>query len=98
MPFSRLLRAVADTGIERVKFTTSFPRDFHPDIVSAIEGYSNLCDWVHLPVPSGSDRVLKAMRRRYDSSNYLRLVEAVKNSRRDRSLTNALIDRCPCQT
>src|SRR5215471_2472460 len=52
--FSRLLRAVADTGMERIKFTTSFPRDFHPDIVSAIEEHPNLCDWIHLPVQSGS--------------------------------------------
>src|SRR4051812_17120110 len=62
-PFSRLLRAVAATGIERVKFTTSFPRDFKPDIVNAIEEHENLCNWVHLPVQSGSDEVLKAMRR-----------------------------------
>ncbi|MEO8434871.1 MAG: radical SAM protein, partial [Pyrinomonadaceae bacterium] len=47
-PFSRLLRAVAATGMERIKFTTSFPRDFHPDIVTAIEENENLCDWIHL--------------------------------------------------
>src|ERR1051325_6256050 len=62
-PFAQLLRAVADTQIERVKFTTSFPRDFHPDIVAAIEERPNLCNWVHLPVQSGSDGLLKAMRR-----------------------------------
>ncbi len=58
--FRRLLRAVATTGVERIKFTTSFPRDFHPDIVSALEEFPNLCDWVHLPVQSGSDRILRA--------------------------------------
>ena len=47
-PFSRLMRAVAATGIERVKFNTSFPRDFHPDIVDAINEHENLCNWVHL--------------------------------------------------
>ncbi len=97
-PFSRLLRAVADTGMERIKFTTSFPRDFHPDIVSAIEEYPNLCDWVHLPVQSGSDRVLKAMRRGYDSSSYLRRVESVKNSRRKLSLTSDIIVGFPGET
>src|SRR5215217_2271217 len=56
-PFCRLLRAVAATGLPRIKFTTSFPRDFHPDIVSAIEENPNLCDWIHLPVQSGSDRI-----------------------------------------
>src|SRR5213079_166746 len=49
-PFSRLLRAVAATGIERIKFNTSFPRDFHPDIIDAINEHENLCNWVHLPV------------------------------------------------
>ena len=97
-PFCRLLRAVADTGMERIKFTTSFPRDFHPDIVSAIEEYPNLCDWVHLPVQSGSDRVLKAMRRGYDSSSYLRRVEAIKNSRRKLALTSDIILGFPGET
>ncbi len=97
-PFSRLLRAVADTEMERIKFTTSFPRDFHPDIVSAIEEYPNLCDWVHLPVQSGSDRVLKAMRRGYDSSSYLRRVEVIKNSRRKLALTSDIIVGFPGET
>ncbi|HZN05514.1 MAG TPA: MiaB/RimO family radical SAM methylthiotransferase, partial [Pyrinomonadaceae bacterium] len=70
-PFCRLLRAVAATGMPRIKFTTSFPRDFHPDIVSAIEENPNLCDWIHLPVQSGSDRVLKLMRRGHKRSDYL---------------------------
>jgi tRNA-2-methylthio-N6-dimethylallyladenosine synthase len=97
-PFSRLLRAVAETGMERIKFTTSFPRDFHPDIVSAIEEYPNLCDWIHLPVQSGSDRVLKAMRRGYDSSNYLRRVDVIKNSRRKLALTTDIIVGFPGET
>jgi tRNA-2-methylthio-N6-dimethylallyladenosine synthase len=97
-PFCRLLRAVADTGMERIKFTTSFPRDFHPDIVSAIEEYPNLCDWVHLPVQSGSDRVLRAMRRGHDSSSYLRRVEAIKNSRRRLALTSDIIVGFPGET
>jgi tRNA-2-methylthio-N6-dimethylallyladenosine synthase len=89
--FSRLLRAVAATGMERIKFTTSFPRDFHPDIVSAIEECPNLCDWVHLPVQSGSDRILKAMRRGHNSADYLRRVESIKNARRRLSLTSDII-------
>jgi tRNA-2-methylthio-N6-dimethylallyladenosine synthase len=90
-PFSRLLRAVAHTGIERIKFTTSFPRDFHPDIVSAIEECPNLCNWVHLPVQSGSDRILKAMRRGHTSADYLRRVETIKGSKRGLSLTSDVI-------
>ena len=76
-PFARLLRAVADTRMPRIKFTTSFPRDFHPDIVSAIEENPNLCDWIHLPVQSGSDRILKLMRRGHKRSEYLQKIERV---------------------
>lgn len=97
-PFSRLLRAVADTGTERIKFMTSFPRDFHPDIVSALEEFPNLCDWIHLPVQSGSDQVLKAMRRGHNSSDYLRRVEAIKKSKRRLSLTSDIIVGFPGET
>ncbi|HEV7747285.1 MAG TPA: tRNA (N6-isopentenyl adenosine(37)-C2)-methylthiotransferase MiaB [Pyrinomonadaceae bacterium] len=90
-PFSRLLRAVGDTGMERIKFTTSFPRDFHPDIVSALEEFPNLCDWIHLPVQSGSDRILKAMRRGHTAADYRRRVEAIRQSRRRLSLTSDII-------
>lgn len=97
-PFCRLLRAVAETGMERIKFTTSFPRDFHPDIVAAIEEYPNLCDWVHLPVQSGSNRVLKAMRRGHTRDDYLRRVDAIKKSKRRLSLTSDLIVGFPGET
>jgi tRNA-2-methylthio-N6-dimethylallyladenosine synthase len=97
-PFSRLLRAVADTGMDRIKFTTSFPRDFHPDIVAAIEEHPNLCDWIHLPVQSGSDRILQAMRRGYDSTSYRRRVDTIKNSRRKLALTSDIIVGFPGET
>jgi tRNA-2-methylthio-N6-dimethylallyladenosine synthase len=97
-PFSRLLRAVANTGMERIKFTTSFPRDFHPDIVSALEEYPNLCDWVHLPAQSGSDRILKSMRRGHNSEDYLRRVEGIKKSKRTLSLTSDIIVGFPGET
>jgi tRNA-2-methylthio-N6-dimethylallyladenosine synthase len=90
-PFSRLLRAVADTGMERIKFTTSFPRDFHPDIVSALEEFPNLCDWIHLPVQSGSDRILKAMRRGHSAADYLRRIETIKNAKRRLAVTSDII-------
>ncbi|HVQ39473.1 MAG TPA: tRNA (N6-isopentenyl adenosine(37)-C2)-methylthiotransferase MiaB [Pyrinomonadaceae bacterium] len=96
--FSRLLRAVADTGMERIKFTTSFPRDFHPDIVSALEEHPNLCDWVHLPVQSGSDRILKSMRRGHNSEDYLRRVEGIKTSKRRLALTSDIIVGFPGET
>src|SRR5213078_4461110 len=89
--FSRLLRAIAETGMPRIKFTTSFPRDFHPDIVAALEEYPNLCDWIHLPVQSGSDRILKAMRRGHSADDYLRRVDAIRGSKGRLSLTSDII-------
>jgi tRNA-2-methylthio-N6-dimethylallyladenosine synthase len=77
--------------MERIKFTTSFPRDFHPDIVCALEEYPNLCDWIHLPVQSGSDQILKAMRRGHTADDYLRRVEVIKQSQRRLSLTSDII-------
>jgi len=97
-PFCRLLRAVADTGLPRIKFTTSFPRDFHPDIVTAIEENPNLCDWVHLPVQSGSDRILKLMRRGHKRSDYLERIQRIKNSSRRLALTSDIIVGFPGET
>lgn len=97
-PFSRLLRAVAATGIERIKFTTSFPRDFHPDIVTAMDENENLCDWVHLPVQSGSNRILRAMRRGYKKEDYLNRVDSIKNARRRLALTSDIIVGFPGET
>lgn len=97
-PFSKLLRAVAATEIERIKFTTSFPRDFHPDIVDAIDENENLCNWVHLPVQSGSDRVLKAMRRGHSIDNYRKRIDKIRASRRDISLTTDIIVGFPGET
>jgi tRNA-2-methylthio-N6-dimethylallyladenosine synthase len=96
--FSRLLRAVAATGIDRIKFTTSFPRDFHPDIVTAIDEHENLCNWVHLPVQSGSDRILRLMRRGHTTSDYLRRIEKIKNARRQIAITSDIIVGFPGET
>jgi len=79
-PFCRLLRAVAASGMERIKFTTSFPRDFHPDIVTAIDEHQNLCNWIHLPVQSGSDRVLRAMCRGHTAGDYLKRIERIRQA------------------
>jgi tRNA-2-methylthio-N6-dimethylallyladenosine synthase len=97
-PFCRLLRATAATGMERIKFTTSFPRDFHPDIVAAIDDHENLCEWIHLPVQSGSDRVLRAMRRGHTVSDYLQRIAAVKHARRRMAITSDIIVGFPGET
>jgi tRNA-2-methylthio-N6-dimethylallyladenosine synthase len=72
MTFAELLAAVGQiTGIRRVRFTTSHPRDFTRDIVDAIDAVPSLCDHVHLPVQSGSTAVLRAMSREYTREWYL---------------------------
>jgi tRNA-2-methylthio-N6-dimethylallyladenosine synthase len=97
-PFAKLLRAVASTGIPRIKFTTSFPRDFHPDIVKAIDEHENLCNWVHLPVQAGNDRILRAMRRGHKVEDYLARIASVKSARRRISLTSDIIVGFPGET
>ena len=97
-PFCRLLRAVAATGMDRIKFTTSFPRDFDPDIIAAIDEHENLCEWIHLPVQSGSDRVLRAMRRGHTARDYLKRIDAVRNARRRVSITSDIIVGFPGET
>jgi tRNA-2-methylthio-N6-dimethylallyladenosine synthase len=66
--------------------------------VAALEEFPNLCDWVHLPVQSGSDGILKAMRRGHSSADYLRRVDAIKNSRRRLALTSDIIVGFPGET
>lgn len=97
-PFAKLLRAVAETGIERVKFTTSFPRDFHPDIVDAMEEYDNLCNWVHLPVQSGSDRVLRMMKRGHTVDRYRNIIDRIRSSTKNITLTTDIIVGFPGET
>lgn len=97
-PFSRLLRAVAATGIERIKFNTSFPRDFHPDIVDALCENKNLCNWVHLPVQSGSNDILKAMRRGHSIESYLEKIDKIKSAPKKLALTTDIIIGFPNET
>ncbi|NOT47328.1 MAG: tRNA (N6-isopentenyl adenosine(37)-C2)-methylthiotransferase MiaB [Acidobacteria bacterium] len=97
-PFSRLLRAVSATGIERIKFNTSFPRDFKADIVDAINEHENLCNWVHLPVQSGSDRVLGLMKRGHTSESYKKKIDYLRSSPRDISITTDIIVGFPGET
>jgi tRNA-2-methylthio-N6-dimethylallyladenosine synthase len=90
--FAELLAAVASVGgIRRVRFTTSHPRDFGRDIVEVIDAVPTLCDHVHLPVQSGSTRVLNAMSRLYTRDQYLERISWIQSARRDISLTSDLI-------
>jgi tRNA-2-methylthio-N6-dimethylallyladenosine synthase len=97
--FAELLVAVASVaGIRRVRFTTSHPRDFGRDIIEAIDAVPALCDHVHLPVQSGSTRVLDAMSRLYTREQYLERIGWIQAARRDISLTSDLIVGFPGET
>jgi tRNA-2-methylthio-N6-dimethylallyladenosine synthase len=97
--FAELLYAVGEVaGIRRVRFTTSHPRHFSRDIVQAIDSLPTLCDHIHLPVQSGSSRVLKAMNREYTREMYLEKVSWIKSAKRDLSLTTDLIVGFPGET
>jgi tRNA-2-methylthio-N6-dimethylallyladenosine synthase len=90
--FAELLAAVGEvSGIRRVRFTTSHPRDFTRDIVEAIDAVPTLCDHVHLPVQSGSSRILKAMNREYTRENYLERISWIKAARRPISISTDII-------
>src|SRR5437899_1175604 len=92
MRFSELLLSVAEApGIRRVRFTTSHPRDFTRDIVEAIDAHPALCDHVHLPVQSGSTRVLRTMQRTYTREEYLGKIAMIRGARRPISITTDII-------
>jgi tRNA-2-methylthio-N6-dimethylallyladenosine synthase len=97
--FAELLTAIGElSGIKRVRFTTSHPRDFGRDIVNAIDATPTLCDHVHLPVQSGSTRVLDAMQRLYTREQYLERIAWMKSARREISITTDTIVGFPGET
>jgi tRNA-2-methylthio-N6-dimethylallyladenosine synthase len=97
--FAELLAAVGEVpGIKRVRFTTSHPRDFGRDIVEAIDAVPTLCDHVHLPVQSGSTRVLDAMQRLYTREQYLERIHWMKAAKREISITTDVIVGFPGET
>jgi tRNA-2-methylthio-N6-dimethylallyladenosine synthase len=97
--FAELLAAVGEVaGIRRVRFTTSHPRDFGRDIVDAIDAVPTLCDHVHLPVQSGSTRVLDAMQRLYNREQYLERIAWIKAAKREISITTDMIVGFPGET
>jgi tRNA-2-methylthio-N6-dimethylallyladenosine synthase len=97
--FAELLSAVGEVaGIQRIRFTTSHPRDFGRDIVEAIDAMPTLCDHVHLPVQSGSTRVLDAMQRLYSREEYLERIRWIHGAKRDISITTDLIVGFPGET
>jgi len=97
--FAELLAAVGEVpGIRRVRFMTSHPRDFTRDIVEAIDTVPTLCDHVHLPVQSGSTRVLQLMAREYTREWYLERIGWIKAARRPISISTDIIVGFPGET
>jgi len=97
--FARLLdRVAAESGVPRIKFTTSYPRDFDEEIVKVMDKHENLCEWIHLPAQAGSDRVLRAMRRGYTRSEYFEKIDAIKRSKNDIAVTGDMIVGFPGET
>src|SRR5689334_13274555 len=92
LDFAGLLARVAEVpGIRRVRYTTSHPRDFIRSIVEAMDANPVLCNHVHLPVQSGSDKVLASMDRLYTRDDYMRRIEWLKTAKRPYSITTDII-------
>ena len=96
--FAELLRLVASTGIPRVKFTTSHPMNFSSDIIDSIAETSNICKYIHLPVQSGSDSVLRRMVREYSCKRYLAIIEEIKAKIPDVVISTDIIVGFPGET
>ena len=97
--FGDLLRACDDVaGIERIRFTSPHPKDFREPVIAAIVECAGVCEHVHLPLQSGSSRILKRMRRTYDRDRYLRLVETLRGAVPDLALGTDVIVGFPGET
>jgi tRNA-2-methylthio-N6-dimethylallyladenosine synthase len=97
--FGELLRACdAVDGIERIRFTSPHPKDFRDPVIAAMTECGGVCEHIHLPLQSGSDRILKAMRRTYDRARYLRLVGKLRAAIPDLALGTDIIVGFPGET
>ncbi len=96
--FADLLEAVAQTGIERIRFTTPYPSDFNDQVFDVMAKYDNVMPSLHLPMQSGSDAVLKRMNRRYTRKEYLDIVHSLRERLPDVYLTTDIIVGFPGET
>lgn len=95
---ANLLSDVSDTGIERIRFVTSHPWDFTDEMVDIIASRDNIMPYIHLPLQSGSDKILKLMNRKYTSSEYLKLYNSIRTKVKDSSVTTDIIVGFPGET
>ncbi|MDF3292324.1 tRNA (N6-isopentenyl adenosine(37)-C2)-methylthiotransferase MiaB [Streptomyces silvisoli] len=97
--FSKLLRACGNVeGLERVRFTSPHPRDFTDDVIAAMAETPNVMHQLHMPLQSGSDTVLKAMRRSYRQERYLGIIEKVRAAMPDAAISTDIIVGFPGET
>jgi tRNA-2-methylthio-N6-dimethylallyladenosine synthase len=97
--FGKLLRACGDVdGLERVRFTSPHPKDFTDDVIVAMAETPNVCHQLHMPLQSGSDRILKAMRRSYRQQRYLDILDRVRDAMPDAAVTTDIIVGFPGET
>ena len=98
-PFVQLLEAVHEIdGLERLRFTSPHPIGFHDDLIDALARLSKLAEHVHLPLQSGSNRILKAMHRAYTAEKYIDLVHQVRRARKEIAITTDVIVGFPGET
>jgi len=99
LAFGKLLRACGDIdGLERVRFTSPHPKDFTDDVIAAMAETPNVCHSLHMPLQSGSDAVLRAMRRSYRAERYLGIIEKVRAAMPDAAITTDIIVGFPGET
>ena len=96
--FAELLEEVAKTNIPRIRFVTSHPWDFSDKMIDVIAKYDNVMPYIHLPLQSGSDRILKLMGRRYTKDSYLELFNKIKSKIKDATVTTDIIVGFPGET
>ncbi|MBN1824210.1 MAG: tRNA (N6-isopentenyl adenosine(37)-C2)-methylthiotransferase MiaB [Endomicrobiales bacterium] len=85
-------------GIERIRFISSHPKDFSDKLIDAVAGLQKVCEHVHLPIQSGSDRILAAMNRKYGVAKYMSIVEKLRNKVKDISITSDILVGFPGET
>jgi len=97
--FAKLLRACGDIdGLERVRFTSPHPKDFTEDVIAAMAETSNVMPQLHMPLQSGSDAILRAMRRSYRSARYLGIIDNVRAAMPEAAITTDIIVGFPGET
>ncbi len=99
LTFAGLLRRLAEVdGLRRIRFTSPHPNDFRPDLIDTIANCPKICDQVHLPVQSGSTKVLRAMRRGYTRESYLKTVDRIRKVNREIAVSTDIIVGFPGET